>query len=117
MAEKSRRRELVAEYKRSHTEAGVYRIVNSENGRAFLGSALNLPSVRSKMAFAKTTGSAGGLDHRLESDIRRLGIEAFSLEVLEILETRPEQTDAEIRADLAALEDLWREKFDPATLY
>ena len=52
MAEKSRRRELVAEYKRSHTEAGVYRIVNSENGRAFLGSALNLPSVRSKMAFA-----------------------------------------------------------------
>jgi hypothetical protein len=117
MAEKHRRRDLVAEYKRTHPEAGVYRIVNRESGRAFLGSALNLPSVRSKVAFAKSTGTTGGLDHRLEADIRRLGIEAFSLETLEVLETRPEQTAAEIKADLATLEALWREKFDPATLY
>lgn len=117
VADKERRRELVSEYKRSHPEAGVYRIVNSVNGKALLGSALNLNSVRSKMTFAGKSGTTGGLDHRLNADIRQHGIEAFSLEILEVLDIRPEQTDAEIRADLAALEALWREKLDPATLY
>ena len=42
---------------------------------------------------------------------------AFALDVLEVLEVRPELTPAEIRADLATLEELWREKLDPATLY
>ena len=117
MQDKSRRRELAAEYKRTRPEAGVYRIINSENGKAFLGSALNLASVRSKMEFARSTGSTGGLDHRLVADVRRLGIEAFSLEILEVLDARPEQTDAEVRADLAALEALWREKLDASNLY
>lgn len=117
MQDKHRRRELAAEYKRTRPEAGVYRIVNSASGKAFLGSALNLPSVRSKMDFARSTGGTGGLDHRLIPDIRQQGIEAFTLEILEVLDTRPEQTDAEIKADLATLEALWREKLDPATLY
>jgi hypothetical protein len=39
------------------------------------------------------------------------------LEVLEVLETKPEMTPAEIRDDLATLEALWREKLDPALLY
>jgi hypothetical protein len=117
MSEKDRRRALTAEYRRTHPEAGVYRIVNAATGKALLSSALNLNSVRSKMEFARSTGTTGGLDHRLVADIRRLGIEAFALEILEVLDTRPEQTDAEIRADLAALEALWREKLDPATLY
>ncbi|MGE3913288.1 MAG: GIY-YIG nuclease family protein [Chloroflexota bacterium] len=117
MAEKDRRRDLTAAYKRTHPEAGVYRIVNTTNGKALLSSALNLNSVRSKVAFARSTGTAGGLPHQLEADIRKLGIDAFSLEILEVLETRPEQTAAEVRADLTALEELWREKLDPATLY
>jgi hypothetical protein len=78
---------------------------------------LNLPSVQNKLEFARRTNGTGGLDHRLTKEIRELGIEAFSLEILEVLETRPEMTDAEIRADLATLEDLWREKLDPALLY
>jgi hypothetical protein len=34
-----------------------------------------------------------------------------------VLETKPEVTPAEILADLAALEELWREKIDPSRLY
>lgn len=120
MPEKNRRRELVAEYKRSHPEAGVYRVVNSQNGKQLLGFALNLGSVRSKIEFARSTNSSSGLgalSHKLLADARQFGLEAFSLEILEVLDIRPEQTDAEIRADLAALEALWREKLDPATLY
>jgi hypothetical protein len=37
--------------------------------------------------------------------------------VLEVLDSSPEATDAEVREDLATLESLWRERFDPAASY
>ncbi len=117
MTDKSRRKELLAEYKRTHPEAGVYRIVNRQNGRALLGASPNLASVRNKLAFAQSQNMPSALDHRLQQDIREFGIDAFSLEVLEVLETRPEMTPAQVREDLAALEALWREQLGPAFLY
>lgn len=117
MTEQARRKELRAQYKQSHPEAGVYRIVNSRNNKALLGSTPNSASIRNKLEFAKSTGSPGVLDHRLSKDIRQFGIDAFSLEILDILETRPEMTPAEILDDLSTLEDLWREQVDPELLY
>ena len=120
MDQKARRRQLTAEYKSNHPEAGVFRVVNSQNGKVLLGSALNLTSVRSKLEFARSTRSPGALsalDHRLANDVRQYGLDAFSLEILEVLDTRPEMTAAEIREELGVLEGLWREKQDPALLY
>jgi hypothetical protein len=117
MDQKSRRRQLVSEYKQTHPEAGVYRIVNSQNGKVLLGSSPNLPSVRSKMEFGRSTGSPGVFGYKIAPDIRQFGIEAFSLEILEVLDTRPEMTQAEILADLKTLEELWRERQDPSLLY
>jgi hypothetical protein len=117
MNEQARRKELRAQYKQTHPEAGVYRILNSENNKALLGSTSNLPSIRNKLEFAKSTNSPGMLDQRLSKDIRQFGIDAFSLEVLEVLETKPEMTLAEILENLATLEELWREKMDPSLLY
>jgi hypothetical protein len=117
MSDRERRRELRTQYKQTHPEAGVYRIVNSVNGKALLGAAPNLASVRNKMAFAKSTNMPGALDHRLRNDINAFGIDAFSLEILEVLEIEPAMTAAEIRRDLTTLEALWREQFDPALLY
>jgi hypothetical protein len=117
MDQKARRKQLPSEYKQIRPEAGVYRIVNSQNGKVLLGSSPNLPSVRSKMEFGKSTGSPGVFGYQIAPDIRRYGIDAFSLEILEVLETRPEMTQAEILADLKTLEDLWREKVDPSQLY
>jgi hypothetical protein len=57
------------------------------------------------------------LDHRLVQDARQMGLDAFELEILEVLDMRPEMTPAEVRADLATLEALWRERLDPALLY
>lgn len=95
----------------------MYRIINNQNNKALLGSTSNLASIRNKLEFAKSTNSPGALDHRLREDIRQFGIDAFSLEVLEVLDSKPEMTTAEIREDLATLEDLWREKLDHALLY
>lgn len=117
MDQKARRRELVDAYKRTGPEVGVYRLVNSRTGKAFLGSSLNLGSVRSKLEFATKTGGVSALDHKLWADARQHGASTFDLEILEVLEVRPEMTQDEVRADLATLEALWRERFDPSQLY
>ena len=117
MTDKARRKELVGEYKRTHPEAGVYRLVNTRSGKALLGSASNLASMRNKLAFAQSTGSPGALDYRLREDIKQYGLDAFSLEILGVLDLRAEMTANQIRDDLNALEDLWREQQDPALLY
>lgn len=117
MSEQNRRKELVRQYQQTPPEAGVYRIINSQNNKVLLGSTTNLASLRNKLAFTRSTNLPGALDLRLSKDIRQFGIEAFSLEVLEVLDITPEMTPAQIRADLATLEALWREKLDPALLY
>jgi hypothetical protein len=117
MAEQSRRKVLRAEYDQTQPEAGVYRIVNTRTNKALLGSATNLASIGHKLAFAKSSQNPGVLGYRLSKDIRQFGFDAFTLEILELLEVTPTMTPAEIAADLATLEALWREKFDPALLY
>ncbi len=117
MSEQDRRKALVAQYQQTQPEAGVYRIVNSHNHKSLLGSTTNLASIRNKLAFARSTNLPGALDLRLSKDIRQFGIDAFSLEVLEVLDVTPEMTPAQIREDLDTLEALWREKLDPSLLY
>lgn len=117
MADKTRRKELVARYRQRKTEAGVYRIVNCTNGKSLLGSTTDLASMGNKMAFAQTTGTPGALGLELRDDARAHGMGAFSLEILEVLDVTPEMSANGIRSDLAALEALWREKYDPALLY
>ncbi len=117
MDDKSRRKELLTNYKQTHPEAGVYRIVNTRTNKALLGSTPTLASVRNRLDFARSTKSVGALDHRLRADVAQFGIDAFAFEVLDVLPTKPEMTAGEIRAELATLEALWREKLDPALLY
>lgn len=117
MSDKARRKELRTQYKQTHPEAGVYRTVNTRTNKALLGSASNLASVQNKLDFARSTNSPGALDWRLRNDISEFGIDSFTLEILEVLETRPEMTPADIRKDLSALEDLVREGLDPTLLY
>jgi hypothetical protein len=117
MSDGARRKELRAQYKQIQREAGVYRIVNGKNNKALLGSTPDLTNIRNKMAFVRSTNMPGALDLRLRRDIEACGIDAFSLDVLEVLETEPGMTAEEIKRDLATLEELWREKLDPALLY
>jgi|SRR3954469_25814535 len=117
MADRERRKELMASYRQRKTEAGVYRIVNRTNGKSLLGSTTDLASMGNKMAFAQTTGMPGALGLELRDDARAHGIGAFALEILEVLDVTPEMKAQAIRSDLATLEALWREKYDPALLY
>ena len=113
----SRRKQLTADYKRATTAAGVYCIRNTATDRVLLGISSNLPAMANRVAFAHSTGSPGALDGRLRPDIDQYGIEAFTFEVLEELESPAGATPAEIRRDLEALEALWRERLSEAPLY
>lgn len=117
MRDRARRKELLAQYKKRQPDAGVYRIVNSKNNKSLLGSARDLANIRNKMEFATSTNMPGVLDQRLRKDILAFGINAFSLEILEVLDTKPGMTTEEIQGDIATLEELWRERLDPALLY
>lgn len=115
--DKERRKQLKSEHAETRPEAGVYLIVNSKTNKALLGSTRNLPSLRNRVEFARTTGSPGALDGRLAREISEHGMEAFTLQVLESFEPGATMTPAEVLRDLVALEELWREKLDPGSLY
>jgi hypothetical protein len=117
MSQQDRRKELRSQFEQALPEAAVYRIVNSQNNKALLGSTMNMTGIRNRFTFARSNNAPGGLDMRLSKDIRQYGFDAFSLEILEVLDVTPEMTEAAIKADLATLEALWREKTDPALLY
>ena len=113
----ARRKALRAEYAQTPPAAGVYRIVNRVTGGSLVGSTTNLGSVAGKLAFAQSTKKTGLFFRRMQDDIARYGIEAFELEILESPTPRPEMTAGEVEQELATLEQLWREKLGPETLY
>ena len=117
MTGQTRRKELKNAFRDDRSVAGVYRIVNVENGRYLLGSSPNPNNVRSKLEFSRSTNTTGALDRRIQKAVAEFGIGAFSFEVLETLTIEPAATDKEIQADLHILEALWREKLDPALSY
>jgi len=117
MTSANRRKELREQYEQSPPEAGVYRIVNRQTGKALIGASTNLGSVAGKLSFARAIGKFSALDRRLHEDFARFGIDAFELEVLDVLAVTPEMTPADVRRELAGLEALWREQSDAAALY
>lgn len=116
MTEQSRR-ELKAEYKEQRAHAGVYRIVNTRTGKAFLASTPNLRSAENRLEFARSTRSPAAIDMRLKQAIAPGDIDALTFEVLETLTSDPTATTRQVTHDLATLEALWREKLGPDALY
>jgi hypothetical protein len=110
-----RRKDLSREYKERRLQGGVYVVMNTVNGKYLLGHAANLASVRNHFQFAVSTGSA--LHPKLKQDWAECGGQAFTLEVVEELEQRPDQSQAEFIDDLKTLEDLLRADFDPSKAY
>ncbi|HVB24245.1 MAG TPA: GIY-YIG nuclease family protein [Ktedonobacteraceae bacterium] len=110
-----RRKEIINAYKRRKLRGGVYIIANTLNGKYLISYAANLKSVQNHFQFALTTGST--LHPRLRKDWEELGAAAFTLAVLEELEQKPEQSQAEFMADLKTLEQLVRANLDASKEY
>jgi hypothetical protein len=111
----NRRKEIINEYKERKRLGGVYTITNTLNGKYFIGHTANLKSVQNHFQFAVTTGST--VHPKLKKDWEELGAQAFRLDVLEELEQRPEQSQAEFMDDLKTLEQLCHANLDASKEY
>lgn len=111
----NRRKEIINEYKKSKLCGGVYTITNTLSGKYLIGHTANLKSVRSRFQFAITTGST--VHPKLQKDWDELGAQAFTLEVLEELEQKSEQSQTEFMDDLKTLEQLWRANLNASKEY
>jgi hypothetical protein len=111
----NRRKEITNAYKNRKLHGGVYIINNTVNGKYLIDHVANLQSAQNRFQFAITTGST--LHPKLQKDWKELGAQAFTFEVLEELEQKPEQSQSAFMDDLAVLEQLWRTKFDASKAY
>ncbi len=117
MIDKARRRELRSGYRLADRGAGIYLIRIAGSGRSLLGSTNDLAALHNRLSFAKSTGSASALDLRLRADLLRYGMSDVTIEVLDTLPVTPGMTPREVADDLAALQEMWRERLDATTLY
>ena len=106
----NRRKEILNEYKERKRSGGVYKITNTMSEKYLLGHAADLKSVQNHFQFAVTTGSA--MHPRLKKDWEEMGGAIFALEVLEEMEPRDGQSQAEFIEDLKTLEQLLRDNLD-----
>lgn len=115
----NRRKEIIKEYKERQLHGGVYQITNTLSGKYLIGYAANLKSVHNRFQlaqeFAITTGSP--FHPKLKKDWEELGAQAFTLEILEELKQRSDQSQAEFLEELETLEQLWRANLDVSKEY
>lgn len=108
--EKQDKKERIARYKEQQQKKTgcVYAIRNTQSGKRFLLSAADLKGAENRFQFSKNTDMCPLI--QFKEDWKRYGASSFSFELLETLEKKEAQTDAEFQEDLKTLEDLWREK-------
>ena len=109
------KKEMRRAYLARAREGGVYLIRNRENGRALLMSAADMETAKNRFAFMQATNTSPSM--KMAEEWKRCGKDAFSLEILETISKKEEQTDREFADDIAVLLELWREKLGKDGLY
>lgn len=104
------RKALLRGYKESHKPMGVYRVLNRANGKALVGSSLNLPAILNRHQAQLKMGAHQ--NRALQADWQAFGAGAFAFEVLDVLEP-PDRPDYDPSDDLRVLEAMWLEKLSP----
>ncbi len=104
------RKALIRKYKETPRPMGVFRVLNTVNGKSLVGTSVDLPSMLNRQ---RAQLSFGGHPNRaLQRDWNEMGAQAFTFEVLDTLTPRDEE-GYDPAAELKALEALWLEKLSP----
>jgi len=105
------RREWKAEYREKVFPMGVLQIRNLADGKVFLDSGLNLPSLKNRHRFMLNLGTHP--NRGLQVDWNCLGEKAFCFEIVNEVEREPDHPDRDYRSDVKALEQLVFEEKRP----
>ncbi|WP_308636776.1 GIY-YIG nuclease family protein [Paenibacillus silvisoli] len=106
--DKSKRKELLEEYKQLKTYMGVIQITNTTNGKRYIDSH---PNLKNKWFTIKAQLEMGRFANlQLQKDWKELGEAAFTFEELESKET-DQVTD--MKWELKQMEKPWLEKLQP----
>ncbi|CAA7602292.1 GIY-YIG nuclease superfamily [Acididesulfobacillus acetoxydans] len=103
------RGELKAQYKEMKTEAGVYQIRNTKNGKMFVVATPNLKTINGKVMQLE---GGGHTCKELQQDWNLYGEKAFVFEVLEVLKEK-EEGYFDKKEELKKLEAKWLERLQP----
>jgi hypothetical protein len=109
-----RKKEIQAAYKERTVTGGVYAIRNTATGKALIDVTADMRGMANRFAFMKKTGSC--VNPKLQADWIA-DAPPFAFEILEELKKDRAKPDAEFKADLALLKELWLEKMGGADLY
>lgn len=104
------RKDIIREYKERQKPAGVFQIKNTETGKVFLGSSLNLEGSLNKHEFVLKNGR-----HRnkaLQADWRDYGPDNFVFEILEEVAVK-DDPNFNLNDELTLLEQIWLEELQP----
>ncbi|MBN2527703.1 MAG: metalloregulator ArsR/SmtB family transcription factor [Deltaproteobacteria bacterium] len=107
MADVTKKKEIKREFLDAPKEAGIFRITNTENGKVFLGSSLNLHGPLNKHRFTLSIGSH--INKELQKDWKQYGEKAFVFEIVETVQPS-DAPDFNVEDELELLEEIWTEK-------
>jgi group I intron endonuclease len=104
------RAELKRAYKEAPRQAGIYQIKNLKSGKILLGSSTNLHGPLNKHRFMLSIDRHDNAV--LQDDWNRLGSDAFSFEILEVVKPSDDPAFC-LEDELTLLEQIWLEKLQP----
>lgn len=113
-AGRTRRTHLKREYLERTLQPGVFRVLNTVNGRVMLGSGLDLRAPLNRVAFELDMAICPNAE--LGRDLQAFGRQSFVIEVLETLEPTG-APDFDPKRELEILEQKHLAKLDWATAY
>lgn len=109
------KKELQSQYRERVIVGGVYGVRNTLKNKLLCEVSTEMSSARNRFEFSQNTGTCVYL--KLQKDWAEQGGSSFIFEVLEELKRGETQTDAEYRADLDALKEIWLEQLTGQDLY
>lgn len=105
----NRRKELQELAREMKVEAGIYQIKNTKNGKLFIQTSRNLKSVNGQFMQLEMGRSPF---RELQREFNEYGKEAFTIEVLEVLE-EPKEGHFDLNDALKKLKERWLERLQP----
>lgn len=104
------KKEIRERYKMKPPDMGIYRILNLESGKIYIGRAMDLNGKLNSEMFQLKHDLH--MNRELQKDFHDLGLEKFSFEVVDRLAAK-DGMEHDYGQELKELEALWLEKLQP----